>query len=433
MIWKNTKKQIWKFRSEKLEESRQALLNPARGWYSVYTFCVEQKIKPEELKWSLREDETVALVLLDIVAFRDRPLDIQALDNIRDILRFFEDYKKDVVFRPVYDREGKGQQHEPEDFSLVLTHLRQIGELLSVERYSVFVFQGLLVGSWGEMHTSRYLSEDCLIQLWNCINPYLKENNIYLAVRTPVQWRIIAGDEKFFLQNLALFDDGILGSMTHLGTFGTMTKEAAGWKIPWMRRDELPFADWLTGETPCGGEVTICEGEKREYTVDFILNELQILHITYLNSAYNMKILNSWKKITYNTSDIWNGCSLYEYIGKHLGYRLVVKRMKIDFLRYGKVKFIIEIKNTGFSRIFQETQLFLVIKNKSIQKRIPVLLDVRKIYSGNTGQATVVTETIESDIFLELYQKENGRTIQFANKNSEGRVYLGHLYNGKGK
>ena len=82
MIWNCIKRQNWEFHPEPLEESRWNPLNPARGWYAVYTFQAEQKIDPEELKWSLREGETVALALLDIGAFRDRPLDKQALDNI---------------------------------------------------------------------------------------------------------------------------------------------------------------------------------------------------------------------------------------------------------------------------------------------------------------------------------------------------------------
>ena len=58
----------------------------------------------------LREGETLALVLVDIGGFRERPLDLAALENIRKILAFFEQNQRDVIFRPVYDREGKGRE-----------------------------------------------------------------------------------------------------------------------------------------------------------------------------------------------------------------------------------------------------------------------------------------------------------------------------------
>ena len=57
---------------------------------------------------------------------------------------------------------------------------------------------------------------------------YLGED-ICLAVRTPSQWRTLKSEEDFLQKKyfrLSLFDDGIQGSLTHLGTFGTMTKEA---------------------------------------------------------------------------------------------------------------------------------------------------------------------------------------------------------------
>ena len=70
--------------------------------------------------------------LLDLQKFREKPLDEQAIYNIKTILYFFASHKKDVILRPVYDREGKGLEAEPESFELVLTHLIHIGEELRV-------------------------------------------------------------------------------------------------------------------------------------------------------------------------------------------------------------------------------------------------------------------------------------------------------------
>lgn len=101
-----------------------------------------------------------------------------------------------MILRPVYDRVGKGRQHEPETFEQVMMHLQQMGEALQQNAFSVVIFQGLLVGSWGEMHDSSYLSQEHLEKLSQCILPYL-EKEIYLAVRTPAQWRQLV-DEKTF-------------------------------------------------------------------------------------------------------------------------------------------------------------------------------------------------------------------------------------------
>ena len=100
MIWKNMKNRNgWDFRQEELAESLDELENPARGWYGIYTFSVERSIDQEELRWSLRQGESLALVLLDIRAYRSIRLDEVAAQNIKDILSFFLQYRKDVILR----------------------------------------------------------------------------------------------------------------------------------------------------------------------------------------------------------------------------------------------------------------------------------------------------------------------------------------------
>ena len=138
MSWKNImNKNNWVFQQVKLIESNVCLENPGRGWYGIYTFVVQDSINPEELRWSLRDGELLALVLLDISIYRSMQLDENALNNIRSILSFFMYYKKDVILRPVYDREGKGRECEPDSFEQVLEHLQQIGGLLRDMQHSV--------------------------------------------------------------------------------------------------------------------------------------------------------------------------------------------------------------------------------------------------------------------------------------------------------
>ena len=434
MIWNSIKHKNWKFRPETLEESRWNPPNPARGWYAVYTFLAEQKIDPEELKWSLREGETVALVLLDIGAFRDRFLDKEALDNIREILLFFKNYKRDVIFRPVYDREGNGLLHEPDAFETVLTHLRQIGELLAVTEHSVFVWQGLLVGSWGEMHTSKYLSEDCLKQMRNCIQLCLGED-IYLAVRTPAQWRMLVEEDEYQKGNfgrIGIFDDGIFGSFSHLGTFGTMTCEAAGWKNVWNRKEELDFLEKITEFSPCGGEVVASETAgieaESELPVQNILAEMQQMHLSYLNSVHDSRILECWKKQYLETDDIWDGSSLYEYAGAHLGYRFTVKNVEVQFRHFHKVKFRITVENSGFGSFLQDAELFLIMQGEAVTKEYPVPVEIREWKSGNIAIVKVAAEEMKSDIYIRMQRKKDRYPIYFAGQKNTDSLYLGCLY-----
>lgn len=433
MLWKNMiNRKGWDFRQAELAESLDEQENPGRGWYGIYTFMVEQSIDPGELRWSLRQGESLALVLLDIQAYRSKLLDEDALGNIRNILSFFMQYKKDVILRPVYAREGNGRSCEPDVFELVLEHMRQIGEILKSIKHSVFIFQGMLIGSWGEMHDSGFLTPEYLHEMWSCMRGYLGED-ICLAVRTPSQWRTLKNEEDFLQKKysrLSLFDDGILGSLTHLGTFGTMTKEAAGWSGAWTRKEELDFISRLTESLPCGGEVTSCTGEEaaKVREVDFIISELKNMHLVYLDSTYDMKVLNRWKQINYTGSGIWHGRSLYEYIGSHLGYRLTVKNVQMKRTWRGKAEFIIEIENTGFGKLFQDAELFLMIENEDQQKEVPVSMDLRKILPGTVLCGKAVTEPAHGKVFLKARRRSDGRSIYFANKGSTDSLYIGCLH-----
>ena len=54
----------------------------------------------------------------------------------------------------------------------------------------IFVFQGMLIGNWGEMHTSRFLAPTKLKELWKILQEELKQE-VFYAVRKPSQWRLL--------------------------------------------------------------------------------------------------------------------------------------------------------------------------------------------------------------------------------------------------
>ena len=209
-----------------------------------------------------------------------------------------------------------------------------------------------------------------------------------------------------------------------------MTKEAAGWNGAWTRKEELDFISRLTESLPCGGEVTSCTGEDvaKVREADFIISELKNMHLAYLDSTYDMEVLNRWKQINYTGSGIWQGRSLYEYIGSHLGYRLTVKSVQMKRTWRGKAEFTIEIENTGFGKLFQDAELFLMIENEHQQKEVPVSMDLRKILPGTVLCGKAVTEPAHGNVFLKARRRSDGRSIYFANKGSTDSLYIGCLH-----
>lgn len=447
-----------KLKKADYSESREPLGNPGCGWYHVYSFEVEAGQDPaasvvsatageagslpvasevrdmaDEVRGYLSavsEGEQLALVRMNIGAFRDKELSAGALLYIEKILGVFRENGKQMILRIAYDTEGKGLAREPLILNLVKRHIEQLGVL--IERYAedILVVQGILVGNWGEMHGSKFLSAYSMTELMNTL--YLStKGKCYLAVRTPAQWRKIVSCrivEAGVRERLALFNDGIFGSETDLGTYGAAGRQEAGETESWKREEELVWQSRHMESVPCGGEAVAAKEP-----VGYIqaAKEMRKMHLSYLNSVYQKEQLEYWKT---EEADWLKGVksgrkSGYDYIGLHLGYRFVVRNVRSVF--GGGLQ--IEIENCGFAGLYEEAECFLLIGEAGqAVRRERIDTDARQWRSGETTVIRTVFpqkgETTEAcSVYLQLKRKRDGRTLRFANQNVYDMVLLGRF------
>ena len=99
------------------------------------------------------------LVRFDIGAFRGMSLSEEALEYADEILKCFHSRGKEIILRVLYDTQGKGMEREPTLFSIVLTHMRQLGAVVRAYESDILITQGLFIGNWGEMHGSKFLDQ----------------------------------------------------------------------------------------------------------------------------------------------------------------------------------------------------------------------------------------------------------------------------------
>lgn len=423
-------KEKWSLDKADFTETAEQLGNPARGWYRIYTFEAQKEPDYKELEYCLDSNETLALILIDIGSFQNRDLDLACIENIRGILDFFISNQKEIILRVTYDHEGRAMEREPSLFAQILRHAAQVGEVLAQYAGSVFVYQGLLIGNWGEMHTSRFLSPGHLKQMTAILREHRGEGT-FLAVRRPVYWRIL--NEAADLADMGLFDDGMFGSSSDLGTFGTQTREAAGEYSAWSREEELAFEDDLCKTVPNGGEAVYGEGYSEGLSQEQVLGDLSRMHITYLNSRHDARLLDCWKKSSYEGQGVWAGKSLYNYIGAHLGYRFWVKNAAVKPLKEKNSESLcrleIEIKNVGFASLYKEAELYLEWQDGcGNEKRKKLDCDLREWSSGSIRQIVCTIEADEGEVFLAASMKQSGQPLYFANRaDRAGRVSLGCL------
>lgn len=421
------------FRRADLTETAEAFCNPDRGWYQIVPFVLgedfEKQVSFEDLKGCLLPEERLVLILLDIGRYAEEKLPDMALDQMRQILGFFAENKKDILVRALYDREGRAPEREPSLFSRVSMHMEQVAAVVAQFREAVFVYQGLLVGNWGEMHGSRYLEEKHLASLAAHLQDHIRGKQ-FLAVRTPAHLRklITTGEWNEAAQRgIGLFDDAMFGSETDCGTFSA--KDGS-------REEELRFLEQLTLQVPFGGEAVYGDGSFGRVSPEVFLGRLRQLHVTYLNRQHDLRLLEQWKQTPYPYAGAFGGKSLYEYIGAHLGYRFWVRdvhgRGKTQADGTSLVQLELTVQNLGFAPIYRETESFLCWEDAEGRNGCNgIALDVRSIKGQQPLEQSLSIELPQEAVrpcrlFLMTKRRFDGTVIRFANhQTADGKVLLG--------
>lgn len=418
-------KKVDNFKAEKLIESTEKLNNPMRGWYSIYYFVLREGNDFDLLEGRINTSDSLAMAFIDIAALGKESLTEGDVEEIRTILNFFKNHDKDLILRFAYDHEGHGMEREPLSFAIIEKHAKALTEIVN-EYDNIFVLQGLLVGNWGEMHSSRFMKDEYLARIATI---YSRCNKVYFAVRKPVHWRNL---NKFYSKNntetfekIGIFDDAIFASETDLGTFSNKKKAEYGYQSEWLRSEEMEFLDNLGKKYPFGGEVIYGEGYSDSISVNQIKDDMTRMHLTYLNSEYDKKVLDKWKTMPSLGNGVWAEASLYDYVDAHLAYRFFIDKCSVRKDKEGNIIVEISVKNTGFAPIYKEADVYLEIDNDG-------LVESHKIRGGLNGIFTNEARLLSASFKvnkgnIRAYGKMGDKIILFANVNAKDKVELGRL------
>lgn len=417
------------FKAEKFKESCATLNNPNRGWFSLYSFDIEENIDYKK-KFKLSDDENLVLVLADIGAYRDKENIENALVKLENIIDFFIEHGKDIILRIAYDHEGKGMEKEPSMFKMVLRHAEQIADFVSIHQDKIFLYQGLLIGKWGEMHTSKYIDADRIREL-NAVFENKLKNNMYRAVRRPVQWRMIRFqpniDEGVKTDSLGIYNDGMFGSESDLGTYDDTNKTDISWSKAWNRDKETEFIGKIAYTVPVGGEALYGESFVVRNNPDRYVTELSRVRATYLNGHYDHKLIEYWKNTFVKEKGIWEKSTYYDYIGAHLGYRFVIRNAEVR-KNGNNVIINVDIENCGFADIYKDTLLFVQIEGNQESLRECYTEKLNDCHPGNTETFSVEVKKTVGKVYIYAEQLTKKR-VYFANEPmmTDGSIILGEI------
>lgn len=425
-----------------LKESARELGNPYRGFYRMSGYILSEKQKPEEAAaWCSKscDSDPYPLMLLEINLknYSNTDISTNALMQLDQILETCVEAKKQVILRFLYDWDGQALSAEPSDLSLIKTHISQLSSTVNKYADCIYILQGTLTGNTGEMNHSNYGEIDQIRQIMEELDQDIS-SDIYLAVRTPGQLRGILrtrtplsgteADSGTLQSRLSLFNDGMLGSVYDLGTYDdTPLQSDSEFEEQGTRSEELLFQYKLCQYVPNGGEVTI----DNEYNdLDNAIADLSQMHVSYLNSEHDAAVLDKWKISTYTGSktDIFSGCSGYDYISTHLGYRYVMKESSVDFhsVLSDTAALYITIANTGFAPAYIKFDTVVILTDEDTGKseEFETTIDNRTI-AGNDFSEFKVNLDVRSlkkgtySVSLRMKDPYTKNSIHFANKGAE--------------
>ncbi len=380
LFGKKTEKQT----REKYRESKRFIVNPGMGFYRPYLFRLEEDVDENYLASAIVKEEKLCLIEIDLSAYRDRDFNREGICHLEQIMDFFHENKKDVMLRFAYDFEGYAMDKEPASLKQIFSHMQQVKETLAPYKKDILLFQGLFIGSWGEMNLSRYATDLSVLSLYDEFRTVFGKE-VYLALRKASYINLVE-NSRGYDPYLTLFDDAIYGSDTDMGTFSSGRKN-----------EEL---DMVVGRycCPVGGSLA--------YGDESILDDMDKYHLSYLNSQYDRNALEDLDKK-----------GLLASLCIRLGYRFLITNVRISC--NGKHNYLhLEILNIGSGICPYPLTLEVLFNDKVFRNR----------FNGTDIMPTKAEELVVDlgkdisglkDSELLLYRSYDKEPIYFANRGLE--------------
>lgn len=433
------------FTPEALRESAAVLKNPYQGFYRIFRYTLSDEVQPFREPAIEAYDLPLALLEINLQKYRSGAVSSVGLRHLDSILDAWSRSDTQILLRFVYDWEGLARVSEPESLLTIVGHMDQVSEIVNRYETSIYLMQGAFIGNWGEMHGSYFEDSHCVQTLVNHLHQVIAPS-IFLSVRTPAQWRAVTNlrdipsELPAFQENpplcgrLGLYNDGMLGSGTDLGTYGdTSRKHASSPGSKGTRAEELAFQNRLCRYVPNGGEVV----HDNAYS-DFAaaVPYLKTIHASYLNIDYDRAVLDKWSRSHWEGEDAFRGCDGLTYVQAHLGYRYWVSGVRLQRQGIFRLSLELTLENTGFGNTLKPFEAQLLIRNPQTGASMstPLGFDFRTLEGGQSQKVTLSLPDKDlpqgsCQLFLTVTDPATGTRIALANTtdNAETGLLLGQL------
>lgn len=399
-------------------DTTNTLLNPERGFFvqqevvlsNPYSESDKTEILTgtENVKIEMAgSDITLARLIVYLTNYKDSDISNEWLSGLNDICDSYRQDGYKIIVRFAYDTT---ENSDPTDFDQILNHMDQLSSFFTTNEDVIHAVELGFIGPWGESHSSTYATSEYRNQILDKALDVVP-SSIQLLVRRPLYYKDYFGDGYFDHKlgysdedkaRVGIYNDGYLSTITDLGTYETEDRD-----------EELKWMNYLSQYTISGGEVVHLDGYDGYYDVESAIEDMTKTHMNYLNKSYDQVVLDSWKNtnIDSNIDSIYNSLSAYKYFADKLGYRFVVKEVKLpDYtVEQGSyLHFSFSIENTGFGNLINYRNVELILEKDGKYYKTKTVIDPRYWFSGEVTTEKLVMklpsniETGEWNIYVSL-------------------------------
>jgi hypothetical protein len=390
--------------------SNEDFANPERGFLKQSSVFPDQSLSVNKVS-VLQASDSLVWIYFRLDNYRDRLIDQTGLNTIRSVFSTARNRGLKLVIRFVYN-PGPGSTSNPDlaqpdaPIDLVLQHIDQLKPILVENADVIAVVEAGFVGHWGEWHSTKYLHPleyrraivDALLQA-------LPKNRM-IQLRYPRYKEIFYQGPLTTVQAFSGTDQSRVGFHNDCFLAGTNDSNTYSSTTPQLPKQISTYCDgqdqvacwkgFVAQEslfTPSGGET--CQYNPPRTDCANALQEMGMLHWSFLNNGYRAEVLNSWTS---------GGCM--DTIRRRLGYRFVLKEATIptSVKPGGSIGLNIRLGNQGFAAMYNPRPVYIVLQGSGNRFEIPVTgMDPRRWWPGEE-QALEINVNVPANIPAGTYK-----------------------------
>ena len=342
------------------KESFAVILNPEIGW--TLTFRVTNESDSSEYIPIARNKEQSSLIKLYLYApgYENKDFDYKIMNNLKTALQTCRESGVKAVFWVSYNNSG---EYMEQNKTQIFRHIEQLAPILQEYNDVIAFYKTGFIGPWGEMHSSNLDNpedtKEIMLKLLDAI-----PRDRMITVRRPEQkvwvfgWDPISKEEAFSgvpKARVGFFNDCFLSSDTDWGTYPALADLMERYKR--LVENDSKY-------TPYGGET--CALHNHNNCTSPYFHELERFHVRELSRYWNNRVWDKWYR---------QGC--YFTVRQRLGYRFVLRKMKItpQVKPGGVLHLILTIDNVGYGPLYNPRPVELILRNTATKQEVRTRLN----------------------------------------------------------